>query len=153
MIRNEILFLMPTQDFKIQAYFIFLTSFTISIQAIWKIIINVFVQNNSWLVITLKHRLSYSSILILCYSELFSSFYKKQNVERSFHCPFSDIFILIMSGKNQKHKKLVLIFQLVNQAEFQMKQWQWIYDRISDTRKSCLLAPYQFLHTLGLKTL
>lgn len=58
-----------------------------------------------------------------------------------------------MSGKNQKHKKLALIFQLVNQAEFQMKQWQWIYDRISDTRKSSLLAPYQCPHTLGLKTL
>ena len=58
-----------------------------------------------------------------------------------------------MSGKNQKHKKLALIFQLVNQAEFQMKQWQWIYDSISDTRKSSLLAPYQCPHTLGLKTL
>lgn len=94
MIRNEILFLMPTQDFKIQAYFncIFLTSFTISIQAMWKIIINVFVQNNSWLVITLKHRLSYSSILILCYSELFSSFYKKRECRKKFSLSFFRCF-------------------------------------------------------------
>lgn len=155
MIRNEIFFLMPTQDFKIQADFnyIFLTSFTISSQTVWKIIINVFVQNNSWLVITLKHRSPNSSILILCYSELFSSFYKKRECIKKFSLSFFRWFYTHNVWKEPKHKKLALIFQPVNQAEFQMKQWQWIYDRISDTRKSSLLAPYQFPHTLGLKTL